>query len=91
MANQHTIEFKREAVRVALTSGLSRKQVAADFKIGFSTLARWIQLERRISPEPVVQSDLEKEVANLRKENRLLREERDVLKKATIFFAGQKP
>lgn len=91
MAKQHTREFKQEAVRVALTSGLSRKQVAADFGIGFSTLSRWIQLERRISPEPVVQSDLEKEVADLRKENRLLREERDVLKKATIFFAGQKP
>ena len=78
-------------MRVALTSGLTRKQVATDFKIGFSTLARWIQLERRISPEPIIQSDLEKEVASLRKENRLLREERDVLKKATIFFAGQKP
>jgi len=91
MAKQHTREFKQEAVRVALTSGLNRKQVAADFGIGFSTLARWIQLERQISPESIVQSDLEKEVANLRKENRLLREERDVLKKATIFFAGQKP
>lgn len=39
MAKHHTIEFKREAVRVALTSGLSCKQVAVDFKIGFSTLA----------------------------------------------------
>jgi transposase len=70
MSKQHKTEFKREAVRVALTSGLSRKQVAADFKIGFYTLARWIQLERQISPEPMIQSDLEKEVANLRKENR---------------------
>jgi transposase len=34
--------------------------------------------------------DVEKENARLRKENRLLREEREVLKKATIFFAGQK-
>ena len=34
--------------------------------------------------------DVEKEKARLRKENRLLREEREVLKKATIFFAGQK-
>ena len=86
MAKQHTTEFKQEAERVALTSGLARKQVAADFKIGFSTLARWIQLERQISPEPMVQSDLESEVANLRKENRLLREERDVLKKPPYFL-----
>ena len=34
--------------------------------------------------------DVEKGNARLRKENRLLREEREVLKKATIFFAGQK-
>jgi len=78
-------------VRVALTSRLNRKQVASDFSVGFSTLSRWIQMERREFPEPTGQSDLEAEVTRLRKENRLLREEREVLKKATIFFAGQKP
>ena len=91
MASQHTSEFRQEAVRIALTSGLSRKQVAADFSVGFSTLCRWIQMERHTLPEPTAQSDLEAEVTRLRKENRLLREEREVLKKATIFFAGQKP
>jgi len=48
-------------------------------------------LERQTLPEPTAQSDLEAEVTRLRKENRLFREEREVLKKATIFFAGQKP
>ena len=91
MALQHTSEFRQEAVRVALTSGLSRKQIATDFGVGFSTLCRWIQMERQTLPEPTAQSDLEAEVTRLRKENRLLREEREVLKKATIFFAGQKP
>jgi len=61
-----------------------RKQVAADFGIGFSTLSRWVRQDRVTLPEPSVQSDLEREVAMLRKENRLLREEREVLKKATI-------
>jgi len=78
-------------VRVALASSLTRKQVASDFGIGFSTLSRWVRQDRETLPEPSVQSDLEREVAMLRKENRLLREEREVLKKATIFFAGQKP
>jgi transposase len=91
MGTKRTAEFRQEAVKVAQTSGLTRKQVASDFGIGFSTLSKWIQQDR-ISPEkPTVQSDLEREVAELKKENRLLREERDVLKKATIFFAGQKP
>lgn len=61
MASQHTTEFRQEAVRVALTSGLSRKQVASDFGVGFSTLSRWMQLERQTLPEPTVQSDLEAE------------------------------
>ncbi len=91
MGTKQTAEFRQEAVRVALTSGLTRKQVAADFGIGFSTLSRWVRQDRMTLPEPSVQSDLEREVAMLRKENRLLREEREVLKKATIFFAGQKP
>jgi len=87
MAQKPTPEFRAEAVRVALTSGLPHKQVAADFGIGFSTLSRWIQQDRRNPEKPAAQSDLEREVAELRKENRMLREERDVLKKATQFFA----
>ncbi|ATG44227.1 putative transposase [Phaeobacter piscinae] len=86
MASRPSPEFRAEAVRVALTSGLSRKQVAADFGVGFSTLSRWIQQERKNPEKPAVQSDLEREAAELRRENRQLREERDVLKKATVFF-----
>ena len=80
MASKPTSEFRTEAVRVALTSGLPRKQVAADFGIGFSTLSRWIQQDRRNPEKPTVQSDLEREVVELLKENRMLREEREVLK-----------
>lgn len=87
MAQKPTPEFRAEAVRVALTSGLPRRQVAADFGVGFSTLSRWIQQDRRNPEKPVAQSDLEREIAELRKENRMLREERDILKKATVFFA----
>ena len=79
--------FRQEAVRVALTSGLTRKQVAADFGVGFSTLSRWIQLDRRNPEKPTAQSDMEREITELRKENRQLREEREILKNATMFFA----
>ncbi|TQE92752.1 MAG: transposase [Spiribacter salinus] len=80
MAQNPTQEFRAETVRVALTSGLPRRQVAADFGVGFSTLSRWIQQGRRNPEKPSTQSDLEREVAELRKENRMFREEREVLK-----------
>lgn len=91
MGTKRTAEFMQEAVRVAQTSDLTRKQVAADFGIGFSTLSKWIQQDRDTAEKPSVQSDLEREIVELRRENRLLREEREVLKKATQFFANQKP
>jgi len=86
MASRPTEEFRSEAVKLVLTGGLRRKQVAADFGIGFSTLNRWIHQARRNPEKPTVQSDLEGEIAELRKENRLPGEE-EPSKKATVFFA----
>lgn len=90
MGNKPTAEFRQEVVRVTLTSGLSRKQVASDFGIGFSTLSRWIKEERDTVSTPETQIDLIHENERLRKEVRMLREEREILKKATQFFAKQK-
>ena len=90
MGKKHTAEFRQEVVRIALTSGFTRKQVAADFGVGFSSLSHWIQQDRKNPEKASAQTDLEREIAELRKENRLLREERDILKKATVFFASQK-
>lgn len=91
MGPKSTTEFRQEVVRVALTSGLNRKQVASDFGIGFSTLSRWIKEERSQIAPSVPQIDLIQENERLRKEVRMLREEREILKKATQFFAKQKP
>lgn len=88
MAKIHNDEFKREAVRIALTSGQPRRQVASDLGVGFSTLAKWIQRSRPADLPPTADIDLAKENERLRKENRLLTEERELLKKATVFFAG---
>ena len=87
MAHRHSDEFRREAVRIALTSGLTRKQVASDLGVGFSTLNKWIQKSQPDDLPPTLELDLTKENDRLRKENRLLREGRDILKKATVFFA----
>jgi len=91
MAPRHSEEFKREAVRLARTSGLTRRQISFDLGIGLSTLGKWIA---RIEGEelPLADAvDLARENERLRREIRVLREEREVLKKATVFFAGQKP
>jgi len=91
MAVTHTEEFRREAVRIALSSGLPRTRVAADLGIGKSTLGQWISQYRTTdltTPEPP--PDLARENERLRLENRVLREEREILKKATQFFASQK-
>lgn len=61
MRTKRTAEFMRDAVRVALTSSMTRKQVAADFGIGFSTLSKWVRHDRRAPKKPVIQSDLERD------------------------------
>ena len=88
---KHSEEFKQEAVRIALTSGLSRERAASDLGVGKSTLGKWIAQYRPTDLVSAPQADLARENERLRLENRVLREEREVLKKATQFFASQRP
>ena len=84
-----TAEFRRESVRLALTSGRTRREVAEDLGIGLSTLTRWVS-QSRGSVEPVeARADLHGELRRLRKENAVLKQERDILKKAATFFARE--
>ena len=91
MVIKHTEDFKHEAVRIALTSGLARRRVASDLGVGFSTLGKWVSEFRPAEVSAAPQADLAKENERLRHENCVLREEREILKKATQFFASQKP
>ena len=90
MALRRSEEFRHEAVRLALTSGLTRTQIAADLGVGLSTLNKWVQKHQHDDLMSGPHDELEKENARLRKENRILKEEREVLKKATAFFASQR-
>lgn len=89
MATRYTDEFRRDAVRIAISSGLTRPQVSSDLGVGLSTLNKWVQQHQHDDLMSGPHEDVEKENARLRKEVQLLREEREVLKKAAIFFAGQ--
>jgi transposase len=87
---KRTDEFRQDAVRIALTSGLTRKQVADNLGVGMSTLNKWITAHRDSDVVSKEDMSLAKENDRLRREIRLLKEERQILKKATQFFAGLK-
>ena len=78
MGLKQTEEFRQDAVRIGLTSGLTRKQVADDLGIGMSTLNKWIKVHRDTDLVSKKDLDLAKENDLLRREVRLLREERKI-------------
>jgi transposase len=85
-----TKEFEDEAVRLVRTSGRTQREIAGDLGVGLSTLVRWIgrSRERQIDePERSGQEDIAAELKRLRRENEILRQERNILKRATVFFA----
>ena len=87
-----TPEFRAEAVRLAQTSGRSRRAVAADLGIGVSTLRHWVdgQRDREMDAPPADrQEDMAAELKRLRRENAVLRQEREILKRATAFFVKE--
>ena len=78
--NRPTREVRREAVRLALTSGRTRREIAEDLGIGLSTLARWLGQERDVRESSEVPADLHAELKRLRRENAVLKQERDIQK-----------
>ena len=93
MAQRFTQEFEDEAVRLVRTSGRTRREIANDLGIGLSTLTRWLSRSRdREMDEPDRRppgEDAAAELKRLRRENEVLRQERDILKRATAFFAKE--
>ena len=83
---RYTPEFKAEAVRTVRASTEPLTRVAADLGVNASTLRVWLEAAQPKAEVPLT-DDERSELRRLRKENRLLRMERDILKKATAFFA----
>lgn len=80
MGLKRTDAFRADAVRIALTSGLTRRQVASDLGVGLSTLNKWVTAHRDTDVVSDKELDLARENERLRRENRILKEERDILK-----------
>lgn len=87
MRRKFSEEFKAEAVRLVLDQGLAPGQAAKDLGIGYSTLEKWLRVARDSQKPESLTEDERVELKRLRKENSVLRMERDILKKATAFFS----
>ncbi len=82
--------FRSEAVRLAQGSGRPLVQVARNLGISQDTLRAWVKQAQVDSGErDGLTRDERAELAQLRRENRVLREEREILRKATAFFARE--
>lgn len=90
---QYTKEFKLEAVRLAKQPGMGQSRVAKDLGISRSLLSSWTKALVQTGPDAFRghgnRTELENEVAVLRRRLRIAEEERDILKKAAIWFAKE--
>lgn len=83
-------EFRAEAVRLAREPGYSIRRVAMDLGISNESLRRWVmQADVDQGDSPGLTTDERAELVRLRRENRTLRTEREILKKAAAFFARE--
>jgi transposase len=83
-------QFRREAVELVRTSGRAIKEIASDLGVTEQSLRNWVkQQEVDVGTRPGISSDEREELKRLRRENRVLREEREILKKAAAFYVKE--
>jgi transposase len=85
-------DFKLEAVKLVKEGGLSVSRAAQDLGIYETSLRRWIkqyEIDHGQGPAGALTTAEKEELRRLRREVRTLRMEREVLKKATAFFAKE--
>ena len=89
-----TKEFKAEAVRLVRDSGKSVGAVAREMDLTETALREWVrqaEIDAGRGRPGALTTEEREELARLRREVRTLRMERDILKKATAFFARENP
>ena len=87
---QFSKQFKAETVALIRSSGKSVPQVCRDLDLAESVVRRWIaQAEIDAGRREGLTTAEREELTKLRKEVRVLREERDILKKAAAYFARE--
>lgn len=91
---KYTLEFKKDAAKLVIEKGYTHDQAAESLGISLSALGRWVRAERgpasvSTQKKAVLNLTDPTELIRLRKENERLRREREILKKAAVFFAKE--
>jgi transposase len=89
---KYTQEFKEEAVKLITEQGYQITEAARNLGINVNLLGRWKREKEGVVedvPGLQVGTAVQVELYRLRKENKLLKMEREILKKATAFFAKE--
>jgi transposase len=91
---EFTLEFKQDAAKLVNEKGYTHQQAADSLGISLSAIGRWVRAERgtatvSTAKKAVLPLNDQAELVRLRKENERLRMEREILKKATVFFAKE--
>lgn len=83
-------EFKEEAVRLMRSSGRPLAQISRELDVSEQTLRNWRkQKEIDEGEREGLTTDEKEELARLRQENKVLKQEKEILRKATVFFARE--
>jgi len=85
-------EFKAKAVRLCRAEGKTVGKVALELNLTETALRRWVdqaKVDAGEGPSEALTTSEKQELAELRRENKRLRQERDILKAAATFFAKE--
>jgi len=87
--NDYTKEFKQDAVDLVVNQGYSRSEAGRRLGIPVGNVGRWVREYRERTEQGNTQREIDAEIRRLEKENKRLRMEREILKKAAAFFAKE--